>query len=134
MPRDNTPAELVLTHQGISVYHIYKDDDYDSPVRDLWFSLSEYGSDGDSHGENGAFCIDDIPGSEDGIGDDDEHMQFAIAAGYFDEWHVDGQRTGDHAAGEACFEFGRTITCDSGGGHVIVDPTVRKSQERHVTS
>lgn len=34
------PKEVFLTHQGLTVYHAYKDDDFDRPLS-YWYSLDE---------------------------------------------------------------------------------------------
>ncbi len=33
--------ELLLEHQGVRVFHTYKDDDYDQGAKRYWFTLSE---------------------------------------------------------------------------------------------
>ncbi len=39
MPMIWTEPETFFVHRGVSVYHIYKDDDWESGVRTYWFTL-----------------------------------------------------------------------------------------------
>jgi hypothetical protein len=45
MAMEWVPNELALKYQGVSIYHIYKDDDNNQGTREYWFGLDEYGSD-----------------------------------------------------------------------------------------
>ncbi len=38
MPLAFVPAEPVLTHRGLMVFHVYRDEDINSP-RDYWYAL-----------------------------------------------------------------------------------------------
>ena len=38
------PAELFMEHNGVRVYHVYRNDDIDSCRLDYWFTTDEYGS------------------------------------------------------------------------------------------
>ena len=51
------PNEVALTHNGVTIYRSYKDDDFDQP-HEFWFHTSPHGS--SNHGED--FDVRDIPG------------------------------------------------------------------------
>ena len=63
MAMEWVPNELALKYQGVSIYHIYKDDDNGQGVREYWFGLDEYGSDNDTveDGEHIVFDVRDLP-------------------------------------------------------------------------
>lgn len=95
MPIQYVPAEefmhVDLPAGRVRVYHVYKNDDPENnPPRDLWFSLTPYGSDSSGR-ERGCFSVDELPGlpehwsttSED---DRVERITYAIKSGYFDDW------------------------------------------------
>jgi hypothetical protein len=58
MPMKQVPAEAFLTHNGVTVFHVYKNDDVDGCAREFWFSLSEFGSDDDGHEPDGCGTFD----------------------------------------------------------------------------
>ena len=103
MPTDNVPADEFFSHGGLTIYYIYKNDDVNQPVRDYWFSLWPYGSDGDGHTDNGVFEIRQLPGAVSSqLRTDEEKKQVirdAIDAGYFDDWDYPGDPADGHLYG-----------------------------------
>lgn len=97
MPKDTVPAAEFMRHSGLVVYHIYKNDDINDPVREYWYSLWEYGSDNDAHGEDGAFDVRALPNSTecDTTEDYKAAIRAAIDAGYFDDWEIPDQSPGE---------------------------------------
>jgi len=47
MPYRWVPASVFLEHRGVTVYHVYKDDDVEQGVRQYWFGVREDCSDSD---------------------------------------------------------------------------------------
>jgi hypothetical protein len=91
MPTHWESAEVFMTHRGVNIYHIYKDDDLDQCVRHYWYALTDHGSDaGDSCGE---FDIRDLPGWRE-TGDPAQYravIRRALDGGFFDGAIVDGE-------------------------------------------
>lgn len=50
---------LFLSHKGVNVYHLYKNDFESSGTRDYWFGLHPYSSDDDTED---VFDVRDLPG------------------------------------------------------------------------
>lgn len=59
MAMEWVPNELALKYQGVSIYHVYKNDDNEQGVREYWFGLDEYGSDNGTN-ENGEHIVFDV--------------------------------------------------------------------------
>lgn len=55
------PAELYMEHNGVCIFHVYKDNDFDQGARDFWFATHEDGSDDNGHGEDGVFDVRELP-------------------------------------------------------------------------
>ena len=106
MPIDSVPAEVFIRYRGVKVFHIYKHDDFNQPPREYWFTLWEFGSDGDDHGTNGTFDVRDLPVPPDSYlrraekafpnhpADDVAPILHAIDSGHFDGWKVPGVDVG----------------------------------------
>jgi len=61
------PNEVALEHNGVKIYHIYKNDDYEAGARMYWFGLDEYGSDdSDENSEHIAFDVRNLSTYEHG--------------------------------------------------------------------
>ncbi len=77
-----------MRHGGLVVYHTYKNDDVNDPVREYWYSLWAYGSDDDGHGEDGAFDVRRLPGGKIAKTElrQKRIISEAIDAGFFDDW------------------------------------------------
>lgn len=43
---DYVDPDVFLTHKGVTVFHVYKDDDYDNGAREYWFSTSPRAEEG----------------------------------------------------------------------------------------
>lgn len=75
MPMTWTEPEAVVEHNGVTVYHTYKDGDYRS---EFWYTLDQ--SDDDWEGES-AFDVRDLGVEGDVEGDHKEILRAAIDAG-----------------------------------------------------
>jgi len=56
MPYRWVPASVFLEHRGVTVYHVYKDDDVEQGARQYWFGVREDCSDSDD-----AFDVRSLP-------------------------------------------------------------------------
>jgi len=52
---EEVPAEKLLDHNGVSIFHTYKHDDMDSLCRTYWFVTDAY------EGEEQAFDVRELP-------------------------------------------------------------------------
>lgn len=96
MPNAWVDPEVFLRYRGLTVYHVYDDDNYQSGTKEYWYSLVSYGSDDDNEGpDTGVFDVRNLPdeyirgrdlGSADG-----RHWAIvdAIRGGHFDGWEHD---------------------------------------------
>ena len=56
MPKSTEgPADLFIRHNGVGIYHTYKDDEVEYGPRTYWFVTDPY------LGENDAFDVRDLP-------------------------------------------------------------------------
>ena len=55
MPFTYSDPEVFLEHNGVTVWHVYKDDDMDQGARDCWYTTEIDGGDSFFHGQNGTF-------------------------------------------------------------------------------
>jgi hypothetical protein len=55
MPYQNTqvPADMFMRHNGVGIYHVYKNDDIEDVIRTYWFVTDPY------QGEDKAFDVRD---------------------------------------------------------------------------
>jgi len=53
-----TPAEKFMSHSGVDIYHIYKNDDVDMGARDFWYATHDDGGDNDDHDPTGTGVFD----------------------------------------------------------------------------
>ena len=102
MPIDSVPAEVFIRYRGVKVYHVYKRDDFNGPPRECWFTLWEFGSDSDGHGNNGTFDVRELPAPPQRYlrkaerefprhpADIVAPILHAIDSGHFDRWDVPG--------------------------------------------
>jgi hypothetical protein len=74
MPSGYIEPDVFLEHNGVTVYHTYKDDWYENGPLTYWFTLDESGDD---------FDIRDLDNYADAPTDEDV-IKDAIDAGYFD--------------------------------------------------
>lgn len=91
------PAKLFMEHNGVSIFHVYNDNDIGQGQRTYWFATHEDGDDGDAHGRNGVFDVRYLPEPDSGpsladrpafIGAD--HGQELGYASY-DEWKASAE-------------------------------------------
>ena len=89
MAMEWVPNELALKYQGVSIYHIYKDDDNGQGVREYWFGLDEYGSDNDTvgDGEHIVFDVRDLPSYDSSLSVED-NLRKAIDNGEITQDYV----------------------------------------------
>lgn len=45
MPIGWIQPDLFLRHQGVAVYHVYRNDEYEQGPREYWFTTDKYGGD-----------------------------------------------------------------------------------------
>jgi len=50
------PPEEYMSHAGVTVYHVYKDDDVEQGARTYWYTVNPEGGDNDDE-EEGVFDI-----------------------------------------------------------------------------
>lgn len=89
MAMEWVPNELALKYQGVSIYHIYKDDDNGQGVREYWFGLDEYGSDNGTDEEEGhiVFDVRDLPSYDSNLSIED-NLRKAIDNGEITQDYV----------------------------------------------
>ncbi len=93
MPYDTVPPAVFLQHGDFIVYHLYKNDLFQSGPKTYWFTLQQWGSDEDPHGENGCFDVRCLPQKVADYTDTEDNIKAriiaAIDAGYFAGWEHD---------------------------------------------
>lgn len=89
MAMEWVPNELAFKYQGVSIYHIYKNDDNGQGVRTYWYGLDEYGSDDgtDECGEHIVFDVRDLPSYDSNL-DIEDNLRKAIDNGEITENYV----------------------------------------------
>lgn len=91
MPYQWVKPEVFMQHNGVTVYHVYKNDHWEDGVRDCWYALCE--------DDESIFDYRDLPGIPDselakyeklfeGNGAQ-QVIAHAIDVGYFDGWDKD---------------------------------------------
>jgi hypothetical protein len=59
---ESVDPEVFLEHNGVTIYHIYKNDDIDASAREFWFTVDpDQGSDDNGHGTGGTFDVRQLP-------------------------------------------------------------------------
>ena len=76
MPTDWVPPEIFLKHKGVTIYRIYKNDNFSQCPRDCWFGWDERCSDSGDY----AFDVRDLPNPSERE-DDKDIIRDAIDAG-----------------------------------------------------
>lgn len=94
--------EVFVEHLGVTVYHIYKNDDIDEGPRAYWFTTNVNGSDNDGHGQDGTFDVRSL-----------EAATGIVTVGDFDE---DATRRAVRKA----IESGEVVNPDSPTNHTLV--------------
>lgn len=89
MAMEWVPNELALKYQGVSIYHVYKDDDNGQGVREYWFGLDEYGSDNvtDEYSGHVTFDVRDLPSYDSSLNVED-NLRKAIDNGEITQDYV----------------------------------------------
>lgn len=95
MAMEWVPNELALKYQGVSIYHVYKDDDNCQGVRSYCFGLDQYGSDNgtDECSEHIVFDVRDLP-SYDSSRDAEDNLRKAIDDGEITQKYVKTKEQG----------------------------------------
>lgn len=57
MPREWVPPEEFVSHKGISIFHVYKDDEMQNGPREFWYTTSE----NDGEGSGFEFDVRNLP-------------------------------------------------------------------------
>ena len=81
MPMKYVPAEMVLQHNGVCIYHIYRGDIIEEGTRDFHYGLWDGASDDDPDDGEVAFDIRDLPNYDADIPHNDILIE-AINQGY----------------------------------------------------
>jgi len=76
VPIDWVPPEVFLEHKGVTIYRIYKRDDFNQCPREYWFGWDERCSDSGDY----AFDVRDLPNPNE-RGDDADVIRDAIDTG-----------------------------------------------------
>lgn len=79
MPYAWVEPEVFMQHDGVTIYHIYKDDDFDGVARAYWYGTRPSCSDSGS-GEGGEFDVRDLPDVKGASADDEEGRRTIIRA------------------------------------------------------
>lgn len=89
MAMEWVPNELALKYQGVSIYHIYKNDDNNQGTREYWFGLDEYGSDygTDEEEEHIVFDVRELPSYDSSL-DIEDNLRKAIDNGEITQDYV----------------------------------------------
>lgn len=90
MPYDWIEPAVFMEHRGWTVYHIYRNDQFQDGPRDTWYTFSMCSCDGDGHGSDGCFDIYELPAVQALRSADPETykqvIRNAMDVGYFDTW------------------------------------------------
>ncbi len=79
MPYAWIEPEIFMEHDGVTIYHIYKDDYLDGVARAYWYGTRPSCSD-DGSGDGGEFDVRDLPAVEGASAEDDEGRAVIIRA------------------------------------------------------
>ena len=60
MPYDWVEPAEFMHHRDVIIYHVYKDDCFQSGPRSYWFAVDERGGDNDGHGDHGVFNVQEL--------------------------------------------------------------------------
>ncbi|CAM5291099.1 hypothetical protein ATER59S_00541 [Aquamicrobium terrae] len=58
---EHQSAELFMEHDGVEIYHVYRDNDFDQGARTYWFAVHDDGDDDAAHGHHGVFDVRQLP-------------------------------------------------------------------------
>ena len=83
MPMKWVEPELLLVHNGVAVWHTYRDEDV---VSEYWYTLIQ--AEDNIDGGDSQFDVRDLPAYRGGVGHK-EVVKLAIDAGYFQDWEKD---------------------------------------------
>lgn len=71
MPYTWEAPDVYMVHNEVTVYHVYKSDDFEQGARTYWYGTSTQCSDSVGHGENGTFDVREFACEGDNIETDD---------------------------------------------------------------
>lgn len=80
------PAEVFMEHNGVTIYHVYKNDDMNQGARWYLYATTDHGWDAEND-QDGEFDVHDLPTWPEGGSDDLDVIRQVIAeaidVGYF---------------------------------------------------